>query len=258
MKRSVCPKCGYVLRLTNWREECPQCGINMTYYNKETILLQDAERAEIEFALFQPHMDRAKASFIGSPLTIARLCCSLLPAGALFLPLATLHYTALLENKHVTYTLIQLIEVLRYRQWDRIFGAMPGILPFSLLLFGTLLGLILHVVGIVGSCTRKGKIFLFSADAAMLTMTGCGIWLLHGFVQNMSEALPQYIDRFSVGIGAYLFPGLLGLCLIMDVVVTVCGIPVRYTQRYIANVPAEDYFAEHPEYSLSKYRVFKI
>ena len=193
MKRSTCPKCGYVLRLRDWREECPQCGVNMTYYNKEETLLQDADRAEIEFALFQPHMDRAKASFIGSPFTIARLVCSLLPAGALFLPLAKLQYTPLLENESVTFTVSQLIEVLQYRQWDRIFGALPGILPIALPLFGALLCLILHLVGILGGCTKKGKIFLFTADAVALLLTGYSVWMLQGFVQTMSEALPQYI-----------------------------------------------------------------
>jgi hypothetical protein len=252
MKRSTCPKCGYALRLTDWREECPQCGVNMTYYNKEAILLQDADRAEIEFALFQPHMDRAKASFIGSPYTIARLCCSLLPAGALFLPLCNLRYTALLENEHVTYTIIQLIEVLKYRQWDRIFGAMPGILPIALPLFGALLCLVLHAVGIIGGCTKKGKIFLFVADAAMLLLTGCSIGSLLRFTQNISAALPQYIDRFSAGIGVCLFPALLILCLLSDVVVAVRGIPVKYTQRYIAAVPAEEYFAAHPELCAKK------
>ena len=252
MKQSTCPKCGYALRLTDWREECPQCGVIMTHYNKEAILLQDADRAEIEFALFQPHMDRAKAAFIGSPFTIGRLVCALLPAGALFLPLANLRYTALLENEKVTYTFIQLIEVLKYRQWDRIFSAMPGILPIALPLFGTLLCLILHAAGIIGGCTKKGKIFLFAADAAMLLLTGCSIWFLHSFLQNISAALPQYIDSFSVGVGVYLFQGLLILCLLADVVVAVRGIPVRYTQRYIADVPAEEYFAEHPEYCLRK------
>ena len=247
MKRSTCPKCGYALRLRDWREECPQCGVNMTYYNKEEMLLQDADRAEIEFALFQPHMDRAIASFIGSPFTIARLVCSLLPASALFLPLAKLHYTPLLESKSVTFTVLQLIEVLQYRQWDRIFGALPGVLPIALPLFGALVCLILHLVGILGGCTKRGKVFLLSADAAAILLTGCSVWMLHGFVQTMSEALPQYIDNFSVGIGAYLFPGLLGLCLLADVVVAVRGIPVRYTQRYIADVPSEEYFAAHPE-----------
>lgn len=252
MKRSTCPKCGYALRLTDWREECPQCGVNMMYYNKEAILLQDADRAEIEFALFQPRLDRAKASFIGSPFTIVRLVFALLPAGALFLPLANLRYTALLENQKVTYTIIQLLETLQYRQWDRIFGALPGILPIALPLLGALLCLVLHVVGILGGCTKKGKIFLFAADAAMLLLTGCSIGFLHSFLQHMTAALPQYIDAFTAGIGVYLFPALLGLCLLADVVVAVRGIPVKYTKRYIADVPAEEYFAEHPAYSLRK------
>ena len=243
MKKATCPKCGGELRLRDWRETCPHCGVNMTYYNKEELLLQDADRAEIEFALFQPHVDRVVASCIGSPFTIARLCCSVLP----ILPLAKVQYTALLENERVTYTIVELIETIKYRQWDRLFGSLPGVLPIALLLFGALLCLVLHLAGVPFGCTKKGKVFLFASDGAVLALSACSVWMLYRFSQHISAALPQYIDRFSVGIGAYLFPALMILCLAADIVVAVRGIPVKYTQRYIADVPSEEYFAAHLE-----------
>lgn len=249
MKKAICPKCGSMLRLRDWRETCPHCGVNMTYYNKEELLLQDADRAEIEFALFQPHIDRAVASLIGSPFTIARLCCSLLPVAALFLPLAKVQYTALLENEHVTYTITELIETIKYRQWDRVFGNLPGILPITLPLFGALLLLVLHLVGILGGCSKKGRIFLFAADAAALALTAYSIRMLFGFTRHICALLPQYVDSFTVRFGTFVFPCLLLLCLAADIVVAVRGIPVRYTQRYIAGIPSEDYFAAHPEHA---------
>ena len=84
---AVCPKCGEKLRLYHWRPECPACGVNMIYYNANERLLAETEQAEIEHAKSQPGIDRAKASFFGSAPAIARLVLSVLPLGALFLPL---------------------------------------------------------------------------------------------------------------------------------------------------------------------------
>ena len=249
MKQATCPKCNHELRLRDWREECPYCGVNMNYYKQEELLLQDADRAEIEFALFQPRIDRAKASFIGSPLAIIRLIGSLLPAAALLLPLAELRCTALLDGQSVSYTIVTLIEAVKSSRWESMFGAPPdGSVPFLLLLLGALLCLILHFVGILGGCTKKGKIFLFVMDAGMLALTAGAAVLLNGFIQRMCESLPHEIERFSMGYGVYVFIGLLAFVLLLDIVTAVHGIPVRRTQRYIADVPAEEYFAAHPEY----------
>ena len=87
-----CPKCGAHLKLTDWRPTCPHCGINLIYYGMEERLLEDADKAESEHAVFQKKLDRLKASFIGSPLTIIRIVLSLLPIGALMLPLANVSF----------------------------------------------------------------------------------------------------------------------------------------------------------------------
>ena len=87
-----CPKCGARLKLTDWRPTCPHCGINLIYYGMEERLLEDADKAESEHAVFQKKLDRLKASFIGSPLTIIRIVLSLLPIGALMLPLANVSF----------------------------------------------------------------------------------------------------------------------------------------------------------------------
>lgn len=83
-----CPKCGYHLKLTDIKPECPQCGVNVVYYHIEDRLREDADKAELEQAKFQPKMDRLKASVFGSPLAIVRIVCILLPIITLLLPLA--------------------------------------------------------------------------------------------------------------------------------------------------------------------------
>ena len=85
-----CPRCGCRLRITDWKPVCPDCGVNLNYYKANERLLDESEKAEIEHAHFQPKVDRAKAAYAGSWKAILRIVLTLLPVGALFLPLANL------------------------------------------------------------------------------------------------------------------------------------------------------------------------
>lgn len=82
-----CPKCGYRLRLIDYKPECPQCGVNLMYYNMEERLAADADKAEAEHIRMQPRVDRLKAATIGSKYSIIRLILIFVPLGMLFLPL---------------------------------------------------------------------------------------------------------------------------------------------------------------------------
>ena len=82
-----CPKCGVHLRLIDWKQRCPQCGANLVLYDLQERLMQDADIAEVQHYHFQKKIDRLKAAFIGSKAAVVRIFTSLLPIGALFLPL---------------------------------------------------------------------------------------------------------------------------------------------------------------------------
>ena len=82
-----CPNCGRKLHLYNWKPDCPDCGVNMVYFKSNERLLAETEAAEIAHAKSQPSIDRAKSSFLGSPIAISRSVLSALPLAALFLPL---------------------------------------------------------------------------------------------------------------------------------------------------------------------------
>ena len=42
---AYCPKCGYKLKITDYKPECPSCGVNLMYYNMEERLAEDADKA---------------------------------------------------------------------------------------------------------------------------------------------------------------------------------------------------------------------
>ncbi len=94
-----CPKCGYKLKFTDFRPECPGCGVNLMYYNHQERLAEDADKAEAEHVQMQPKVDRIKFAFVGTKLSIVRLVLLFLPIGMLFLPLA--HVEASLPFKDI-------------------------------------------------------------------------------------------------------------------------------------------------------------
>ena len=132
---AVCPKCNKKLRLYNWRPECPYCGVNMVYYKSNDRLLAETEQAEIEHALSQPGIDRAKASFFGSVPAIIRIVLSLLPVGALFLPMAKINAS----GKTVNVTAIEIYKLISDK----------GIFPGSVLINASMLTILFSVVMIL-------------------------------------------------------------------------------------------------------------
>ena len=94
-----CPKCGYKLKFTDFKPDCPGCGVNLMYYNHQERLAEDADKAEAEHVQMQPKIDRIKFAFIGTKLSIVRLVLLFLPIGMLFLPLV--HVEASLPFKNI-------------------------------------------------------------------------------------------------------------------------------------------------------------
>jgi len=81
-----CPKCNHKLKLTDWRPECPKCGVNILYYNFEEEFYKDAKIAELDIAKVRVRWMRFKASYFGNRLSIAKFALCVLPLLALMLP----------------------------------------------------------------------------------------------------------------------------------------------------------------------------
>ena len=81
-----CPNCGQKLKLTNLSQFCPVCGVNMRYVNFEENFYREAKYAELAQAQVRVKFRRFKGAFVGSRLTIIRLCAALLPILALLVP----------------------------------------------------------------------------------------------------------------------------------------------------------------------------
>lgn len=81
-----CPNCGKKLKLTDLSQFCPACGVNMRFVNFEENFYREAKYAELAQAQVRVKFRRFKGAFVGSRLTIVRLCISLLPLLTLLIP----------------------------------------------------------------------------------------------------------------------------------------------------------------------------
>ena len=143
-----CPKCNYKLKLTDWRPECPKCGVNVMYYGIEDRLREEADKAEYQHAKSQPKFDRLKFSLIGHPLSIVRLVLGLLPIVATLLPMGTVNYVLPYLEKHASVNLISIVMFIIDNGCIRLISRCPS-LPFNILNFN----------GIVAQPFSKGSLF---------------------------------------------------------------------------------------------------
>ena len=162
-----CPKCNYKFKKTDWRPECPQCGVNVLYYGIEDRLRAEADKAELEHAHMQPRFDRLKFSLIGHPLAIVRLVLGLLPIAATLIPSGQISYVLPFGTQTKDVNLIGVINFLTGADLDtgllsKLWGSAlvgKGLVFFSVALLSLLLMLVVTLVGfflLTLSCSPKG------------------------------------------------------------------------------------------------------
>lgn len=238
---ATCPKCGKKLRLTQWRPECPYCGVNMIYYNANDRLLAETERAEKEHAKSQPRIDRAKASFFGSPKAIARLVLHVLPIGSLFLPLARLVGADAVRS-------VGAIEVYKYVSSEG-FGPLAsgalggGALPLSvLLLLLSAVMILVCLICLVMSLGKHGKARNFILNIVMLGSACASLYMFMKAAKTPSAISPDCVSA-APGPGAYVYIALLAAILVYNLYLARAGLPLEYTPCYIGGLPSDEYFA---------------
>lgn len=191
-----CPKCGAHLKLTDWRPTCPHCGINLIYYGMEERLLEDADKAESEHAVFQKKLDRLKASFIGSPLTIIRIVLSLLPIGALMLPLANVSFWGPFFEKKVSVNAITIYNAVSALDFDALFKYIGSsffgntFLLYFISLVTILLSAVLILVSLIMltmACSKRGNPRNITLNSIMLVLATVSI-VCFNFSQRISRS----------------------------------------------------------------------
>ena len=99
---SECPKCHQKISLLYLKPNCPHCGVNLRFYNFEENFYRDAKKAELSVAKINLFIAHLKASYIGTKLTIARLCIMALPIVSFLAPYGSVRFSQPFLNATVS------------------------------------------------------------------------------------------------------------------------------------------------------------
>lgn len=235
-----CPNCGKHLHITDWRPECPACGVNLNYFKANEQMLDEAEKAEIEHSRFQPKIDRAKASFFGSPLAIIRLVLTFLPVGALFLPLCKMQGEQVLSVNAIT-----LYNYISKADFGKLFSSVLSGDMFSVSIVALLLSVVMIIVSLVLIFMANGKHFRTRLIITYGLFFGFSLISVIAFgicSKNISAVYADY-SAASLGSGALLYLILTFLQLCLNIYLTIKPIKVSYTPCLIGGLDSDEYFA---------------
>lgn len=230
-----CPKCGEKLHLYNWKQHCPHCGANIFVYDLQERLMREADIAEVEHYHFQRKIDNVKGAFIGSKLAITRIFTSILPIGALFLPIVSGSFNPDVFDYSGKVTLLTVINEsskIRFDAWlsslsagadQKMFFTAAVCLALSLVL--TLVHFILNTL----ACSPKGKVRNLTQDILLLALSAAALFCVPG-------------KLLAVGAGAYLYFALQVVNVAVDIATLQKGIEIKHKQCFVGGIPIEEYF----------------
>ncbi|MBQ7957332.1 MAG: hypothetical protein IJ279_04775 [Clostridia bacterium] len=160
-----CPNCGVHLKKTYWKPNCPNCNVNIFYNGMQERLQSDIITAEASLNRMYGMLDRAKASYIGSKLAIVRIILSLIPIGALFLPLAKISVNVPFVTADFTIDALAIYNAVSTLDFDGLFGMFSSpslstaVIFYALSIVFIALGAVASLVGFILiflSCAPKG------------------------------------------------------------------------------------------------------
>ena len=245
-----CPKCGHKLKLTDYKPNCPKCGVNIVYYNMDERLQEEADIAELDHVRVQKKIDRLKASFVGSPYSLVRLALSILPLATLMLPLASVTYSGpFIEQKTSSINAVTIVNTVSSLNFDSLFkmtgsklvGA--GFTGYAVSLFAVLISLamvVVSLVALVAANGKKGNIRNIFNNCVAIAAAVVSIIFFTRFSSGINSAFPEFFSG-SVKFGAFVYLAALLALLAINIIITIKKPPVKYKQCYIGGIPYEEY-----------------
>lgn len=245
-----CPKCNHKLTLFDWRPNCPKCGVNLVYFGMDEKLMNEADSAELEHAHLQKRIDRLKASFVGSPLTIARIFLSLLPIGALMLPLASVTFSGpMIEQTTKSINAIEIYNLASTLDFGALFTMMGSKLvgsaftSYFIALVGILLSLVFVVIGLFAlttACGPRGKGRNIVNNSISIVTAIVSVIFFGRFASQINGIFPEFVSG-KLGIGVIVYFVALALLLGINIIIAQKGDFVKYKQCFVGGIPSEEY-----------------
>lgn len=248
-----CPKCGYHLKLTDWKPNCPKCGVNLNYYGLDERLQEEADAAELEHARIQKRIDRLRTSFVGSPLTIVRIILSVLPIGMVMLPLCTVTYSGpMIEMTTTKVNAVTLYNLASSLDFDSLSVMMKsslvgkGFTGYAIALIALLLSVVMVVVSLIAltmAMGKKGNIRNIANNVISITLAIVSIVFFSVFSRNVGSVFPEFFSG-SLSFGIFAYIASLVILLALNIYLTINKVEVKYKQCYIGGIPIEEFNEE--------------
>ena len=217
----------------------------------EERLLQEADAAEAEHAKLQKRIDRLKASFVGSKLTIARIFLSILPIAALLLPLCSVTYSGpFIEQTTTNVNAIEIYNLVSSLDFDALFTMIgssllgTSFIGYAGALVCILLSLVFVIVSLVMlmlACSPKGNPRNITLNCITILLATASAVLFTVFSNGITAVFPEFVSG-KLGIGIFVYIALLVVLLVMNIVIAKKGVDVKYKQCFVGGIPAEEYF----------------
>ncbi len=246
-----CPKCGRKLTILDWKPNCPECGVNLVYYGMEERLLDEADAAEAEHAKLQKRLDRLKASFVGSKLTIVRIVLSVLPIAMLLLPLCSVTFSGpFIEQTTTNVNAIEIYNLVSSLDFDSLFAMLGSpLLGTSFIGYaGALVCILLSLVTVIVSllmltiaCGSKGNPRNITLNSISIVLAVASIVFFSIFSKNIHAVFPEFVSS-SIGFGIFVYIASLVALLVINIVIAKKGVDIKYKQCFVGGLPAEEYF----------------
>jgi len=232
-----CPKCDHKLRVIDWKPECPNCGVNVFYYDFEKQFYIDAKGAEIDAAKIRVKWTRIKAALIGSKPAKARLSLCFLPLVATLLAFGSLRIAFPLFDKNISLGTIGLFSIFT----DGTFGFLSALQASAVLgeyarhsvniIFGlcavTVLALLVMLLQLLCFISLKKMTVLIAGVNALGIIAA--VWSIVA-LSNFSKVIAGGIFTVSNGFGGYAVLAAFLIMLGLNLTVFKKGIKVNYKE----------------------------
>lgn len=206
--------------------------------------MTEADKAEVQYYHFQKKIDRIKAAFIGSKLSIVRIFTSLLPIAALFLPIVKIKLNepfAPFDGKLGALDIYNMFENLDLGVFSTLMSQdstkVPAILfgISTVLLLLSLVIMLVHFVSLIGAYSKNGKKLVYTLDIIYLAFVVTAAVCFAVIPEND-------VISGSLHIGTFVYLLLVAVNFTVDILVYREKIEIKHAQCYVGGIPIEEYF----------------
>lgn len=232
-----CPSCGRKLTIFDWKQTCPECGINLMYHGFEERFYEDAKKAELGLARTRVWWAKVVSCLLGGVIQKLRFFLVLLPVLAALLPVCSIKTTLPLYSEETKISLIGAISafsdgtfntITSLRNAEIIGGTMRAIM---------FVGISFAVCLLLAALSLICEIICFAAPKAMSVLlcilSGSGIavsavTVYASFALKKAVSVYESLFTFDIGLGAFALPAAFAVFFSVCTILCVKGINIKY------------------------------